>query len=185
MKKRLSALWLLMAALCMLLALAACNADTTDSDTEETEEATHYTKQLVVLYIKNDVLIARGSLSNTDIYSLSLTDMTDGSTPKVGDTLEVEYSDGILESFPAQFGIIHSQILLEEGEATTDTGVVIDMEDGLLTVEFVSEDGQTSQKTLSMEYDSANWFDEASPQVGDTVQVTSSEDEIYCITVVE
>ncbi len=182
MKRRINTIGLLLVALCMMLTMVACSVDTTD---EVEEEPTPSTKQVVVVYSKNDVLIARGNLSNTDIYALSLSDMTDGSTPEVGAVLEVEYT-GILESYPAQFGTIYSLTLLEQGEAITETGVVLAVDnDGMMTVELVDEDGLTNEVSLSMEYDSANWFDEASPAVGVTVQVTHSDDTIYSITVVE
>ncbi len=184
MKKRLHSIWLSLAALLIILALTACGLAATNVGDRDTDEA-HSTKQVVVIYSKNNVLIARGNLSNTDIYSLSLSDITDDSTPEVGDVLEVEYS-GILESYPSQFGTIYSLTLVETGDATTEAGVVLAIDnDGIMTVEFVSEDGVTSQQSLSMEYDSANWFDEASPAVGATVLVTCSDDVIYCITVVE
>ena len=34
--------------------------------------------------------------------SIGLSDITDGSEPKIGDTYKIEYTGGIMESYPAQ-----------------------------------------------------------------------------------
>jgi hypothetical protein len=52
---------------------------------------------------ENYMLVREIGGSDFDLYSLGLSDISDGSAPLVGDTYEIKYRGGIIESFPAQF----------------------------------------------------------------------------------
>ncbi len=52
---------------------------------------------------KNYMLVREVGGSDFDLFSIGLSDISDGSAPLVGDTYEIKYRGGIIESFPAQF----------------------------------------------------------------------------------
>ena len=52
---------------------------------------------------ENYLLVREIGGSDFDLFSIGLSDISDGSAPLVGDTYEIKYRGGIIESFPAQF----------------------------------------------------------------------------------
>ena len=59
---------------------------------------------------------AEGSeeLKSADAILIDLDDITDGSTPEVGDTYEIEYNGEIMESYPAQIANANAKMSTKE-----------------------------------------------------------------------
>ena len=53
-------------------------------------------------------------LKSADAILIDLDDITDGSTPEVGDTYEIEYNGEIMESYPAQIANANAKMSTKE-----------------------------------------------------------------------
>ena len=97
--------------LALILALSGCTGSNPGKEIT-TFEAT-------VIEVHEDSMTvkpAEGSeeLKSADAIIIGLDDITDGSTPEVGDTYEIEYNGEIMESYPAQIADAKVKLVTKE-----------------------------------------------------------------------
>ena len=107
---------LLFLSLCLFLLLFGCSG-------REDPAAEKPVFRAVVTDVTGAAMFVRpveGSeeLRSSDLFSVSLGDISDGTAPQIGDTYQIEYSGEILETYPASLAKIESVVLVSSGSGS-------------------------------------------------------------------
>ena len=101
--------FILIGVLVLMSLLSGCSGKSTTSKSFEATVIEVYEGSMTVRPVEGSE-----ELKSADAISVGFTDITDGSTPEVGDTYEIEYDGEIMESYPAQIANAKAKLISKE-----------------------------------------------------------------------
>lgn len=117
------------------------DTDNTGIDTDATDM--HVTMTAVIIEIISDSrMLVRSTAASGDLISVPISYLPDSPKPQVGDTVEIECSNQLLLSYPAQFSRIYSMKVVKQATptvtVTAKTAYANWTEDGLVRTECLN-----------------------------------------------